>query len=36
VDEYQKILAERVTPKSGEVYRYLNFHRIEGYSDKGW
>jgi aconitate hydratase 2/2-methylisocitrate dehydratase len=36
VDEYQKILAERVTPKSGEVYRYLNFHRIEGYAEKGW
>jgi aconitate hydratase 2/2-methylisocitrate dehydratase len=36
VDEYNKILAERVTPKAGEVYRYLNFHRIEGYAEKGW
>jgi aconitate hydratase 2/2-methylisocitrate dehydratase len=36
VDEYQKILAERVTPKADEVYRYLNFHRIEGYAEKGW
>ncbi|HIJ89441.1 MAG: bifunctional aconitate hydratase 2/2-methylisocitrate dehydratase [Desulfobulbaceae bacterium] len=36
VDEYNKILAERVTPKADEVYRYLNFHRIEGYADKGW
>jgi len=34
--EYNAILAERVTPKAGEVYRYLNFHRIEGYAEKGW
>jgi len=36
VDEYNKILAERVTPKADEVYRYLNFHRIPGYAEKGW
>jgi len=36
VAEYNKILAERVTPKADEVYRYLNFHRIEGYAEKGW
>ncbi|MBU2538048.1 MAG: bifunctional aconitate hydratase 2/2-methylisocitrate dehydratase [Proteobacteria bacterium] len=36
VSEYQEILAERVTPKADEVYRYLNFHRIEGYAEKGW
>jgi len=36
VDEYNTILAERVTPKADEVYRYLNFHRIEGYAEKGW
>ena len=34
--EYHTILAERVTPKADEVYRYLNFHRIEGYAEKGW
>ena len=34
--EYNTILAERVTPKADEVYRYLNFHRIEGYAEKGW
>ena len=36
VTEYNAILAERVTPKADEVYRYLNFHRIEGYAEKGW
>ena len=36
VAEYHAILAERVTPKADEVYRYLNFHRIEGYAEKGW
>jgi aconitate hydratase 2/2-methylisocitrate dehydratase len=36
VDEYKEILAERVTPKTDEVYRYLNFHRIDGYEKKGW
>jgi aconitate hydratase 2/2-methylisocitrate dehydratase len=36
VEEYNKILAERITPKADEVYRYLNFHRIEGYAEKGW
>ena len=36
VAEYHTILAERVTPKADEVYRYLNFHRIEGYAEKGW
>jgi aconitate hydratase 2/2-methylisocitrate dehydratase len=36
VAEYNTILAERVTPKADEVYRYLNFHRIEGYAEKGW
>ncbi|OGQ88764.1 MAG: bifunctional aconitate hydratase 2/2-methylisocitrate dehydratase [Deltaproteobacteria bacterium RIFOXYD12_FULL_56_24] len=34
--EYQAILAERVTPKADEVYRYLNFKRIAGYAEKGW
>ncbi|MDG4475547.1 bifunctional aconitate hydratase 2/2-methylisocitrate dehydratase [Thiovibrio frasassiensis] len=34
--EYNTILGERVTPKADEVYRYLNFHRIEGYAGKGW
>jgi len=36
VAEYNAILAERVTPKANEVYRYLNFHRIDGYAEKGW
>ncbi len=36
VAEYTAILAERVTPKADEVYRYLNFHQIEGYAEKGW
>ena len=36
VSEYRAILAERVTPKADEVYRYLNFHRIKGYAEKGW
>jgi len=34
--EYNAILGERVTPKADEVYRYLNFHKIEGYAEKGW
>ena len=36
VGEYNKILGERVTPKADEVYRYLNFHQIKGYAEKGW
>ncbi|OGQ99023.1 MAG: bifunctional aconitate hydratase 2/2-methylisocitrate dehydratase [Deltaproteobacteria bacterium RIFOXYD12_FULL_55_16] len=36
VTEYKSILAERVTPKADEVYRYLNFDRIAGYAEKGW
>ncbi len=36
VAEYHAILAERVTPKAEEVHRYLNFHKIEGYAEKGW
>ena len=34
--EYTARLAERVTPKAAEVYRYLNFDQIEGYTKKGW
>jgi aconitate hydratase 2/2-methylisocitrate dehydratase len=36
VEEYQTMVAERVKPKAGVVYRYLHFDRIEGYAKKGW
>jgi aconitase B len=29
-------IGERVTPKADEVYRSLNFDRIEGYAERGW
>jgi aconitate hydratase 2/2-methylisocitrate dehydratase len=36
LEEYRTMIAERVTPKAGEIYRYLGFDRIEGYAEKGW
>jgi aconitate hydratase 2 / 2-methylisocitrate dehydratase len=36
VEEYQTMVAERVKPKAGEVYRSLSFDRIAGYAEKGW
>ncbi|MBF0190870.1 MAG: bifunctional aconitate hydratase 2/2-methylisocitrate dehydratase [Magnetococcales bacterium] len=35
VEEYMKIMAERVTPKSSNVYKYLNFHEIPNYEQTG-
>ncbi|MDH3392384.1 MAG: hypothetical protein OEL66_00120, partial [Desulfobulbaceae bacterium] len=36
VAEYQAMVAERLTPNSETVYRYLNFDQIEGYENRGW
>ncbi|MBF0179693.1 MAG: bifunctional aconitate hydratase 2/2-methylisocitrate dehydratase [Magnetococcales bacterium] len=35
VDEYMSIMSERVTPKSSNVYKYLNFHEIPNYEQTG-
>ncbi|MBF0294378.1 MAG: bifunctional aconitate hydratase 2/2-methylisocitrate dehydratase [Magnetococcales bacterium] len=35
VDEYMTIMADRVTPKSSNVYKYLNFHEIPNYEQTG-
>ena len=34
--EYQSIIAEQITPNSGDIYRYLNFDLIDGYEKRGW
>ncbi|BFM39404.1 bifunctional aconitate hydratase 2/2-methylisocitrate dehydratase [Synechocystis sp. LKSZ1] len=33
--EYQAIVAEKITPFAGDLYRYLNFNEIEGFEDEG-
>ncbi|MEO5334506.1 MAG: bifunctional aconitate hydratase 2/2-methylisocitrate dehydratase [Magnetococcus sp. YQC-5] len=35
VDEYLTIMSERVTPKSSNVYKYLNFNEIPNYEQTG-
>ncbi|AFY37741.1 aconitase [[Leptolyngbya] sp. PCC 7376] len=35
VEEYQAIVAEKVAPFEGELYRYLNFNEIDGFEDEG-
>jgi aconitate hydratase 2/2-methylisocitrate dehydratase len=36
LDEYLKILAEKLEPNAGQLYQYLNFDRIPGYEERGW
>ncbi len=33
--EYQSIAAEKISPLSNEIYRYLNFNKIEGFEEEG-
>jgi aconitate hydratase 2/2-methylisocitrate dehydratase len=33
--EYLQIAAERIDPFGAELYRYLNFDQIEGFSEAG-
>lgn len=35
VAEYQAIVAEKITPFAGDLYRYLNFNEIEGFEEEG-
>lgn len=35
VEEYMDIVREKIDPFRGELYRYLNFHEIEGFEDEG-
>ncbi len=35
VEEYLSIVAEKVQPFEGELYRYLNFDQIEGFEEEG-
>jgi aconitate hydratase 2 / 2-methylisocitrate dehydratase len=35
VEEYRRIAAEKIDPLSDELYRYLNFDQIEGFTDAG-
>ncbi|MGB2924310.1 MAG: bifunctional aconitate hydratase 2/2-methylisocitrate dehydratase [Limnothrix sp.] len=35
VEEYQAIVAEKVAPFEGELYRYLNFDEMVGFEDEG-
>jgi len=35
VEEYRQIVATKIQPFAGEVYRYLNFHEIPGFEDEG-
>ena len=34
-NEYQSIAAKKIEPIANELYRYLNFHEIEGFADAG-
>lgn len=34
-EEYRRIAAEKIDPLSDELYRYLNFDQIEGFTDAG-
>ncbi|MDX2272623.1 MAG: bifunctional aconitate hydratase 2/2-methylisocitrate dehydratase [Cyanobacteriota bacterium] len=35
VAEYRNIVAQKLDPFAGELYRYLNFHEIPGFVDSG-
>ncbi len=35
VAEYREVMATKVNPWAGELYRYLNFHEIEGFAEEG-
>ncbi|AFY77011.1 aconitase [Pleurocapsa sp. PCC 7327] len=35
VEEYMSIVAEKINPFAGELYRYLNFDQIAGFEDEG-
>jgi aconitate hydratase 2/2-methylisocitrate dehydratase len=35
VEEYLKIVKEKIDPFAGDLYRYLNFDRIAGFEDEG-
>ncbi|WP_017326647.1 bifunctional aconitate hydratase 2/2-methylisocitrate dehydratase [Synechococcus sp. PCC 7336] len=35
VAEYMEIVAEKINPFAGELYRYLNFDQIAGFEDEG-
>lgn len=35
VQEYREIVANRIDPLAGELYRYLNFDQIPGFEDEG-
>ncbi|MEM8603069.1 MAG: bifunctional aconitate hydratase 2/2-methylisocitrate dehydratase [Cyanobacteria bacterium P01_H01_bin.121] len=34
-EEYRAIVAEKINPFAGELYRYLNFDQVEGFADEG-
>ncbi|MEM9568218.1 MAG: bifunctional aconitate hydratase 2/2-methylisocitrate dehydratase [Cyanobacteria bacterium P01_E01_bin.34] len=34
-DEYMEIVASKIEPFAGELYRYLNFDQIAGFADEG-
>ncbi|NET07184.1 MAG: bifunctional aconitate hydratase 2/2-methylisocitrate dehydratase [Symploca sp. SIO2B6] len=35
VEEYKSIVAEKINPFAGDLYRYLNFDQIAGFEDEG-
>ncbi|TAE93566.1 MAG: bifunctional aconitate hydratase 2/2-methylisocitrate dehydratase [Oscillatoriales cyanobacterium] len=35
VEEYREIVAKKINPFAGDLYRYLNFDRIAGFEDEG-
>jgi aconitate hydratase 2/2-methylisocitrate dehydratase len=35
VSEYQAIVAKKIDPLAGDLYRYLNFNEISGFDDEG-
>jgi len=35
VAEYREIVAQKIAPLSGDIYRYLNFDQIAGFEDEG-
>jgi aconitate hydratase 2/2-methylisocitrate dehydratase len=35
VEEYMDIVAKKLNPFAGDLYRYLNFNEIEGFEEEG-
>lgn len=35
IEEYMEIVANKINPFAGELYRYLNFNEIAGFEDEG-